>query len=399
MSSHASRSSAVSLVVVAAVLLTPGVQSAAWAMQVPQQPPDSLAQARALYMQNKLVEALPIFQAVATGEPNNADAHAWLAETARRLHEFERSAGAARAALRLTPCHAFAHNVLGDLYRPQWSDWGKVNADSAWTHLLRAAECDSTDGNPWTGIWGEAMRRGDTSMEATALRRMVETNFLAPSVLAYGRWFLRGLPKNAVLLTAGDVDTWGVLAVQTVERFRTDVAIVNTSLLNLDWYAKLMSERHRLPLTGPAQAARGVSDTIISALRVKRLAAILRRPLAATLPQPSGPGRFAFAGSYWLLTEHDSIADTTVIRRAFDGVRGAEFALPVVSPKDRSPVRRKSWIPETVVVAAFHYADILRGVGRKLDATRTEAWARAFGREAALSSDSLKHLHQLVLQH
>src|SRR5713101_588579 len=200
-----------------------------------------------------------------------------LAETARRLHEFDRAAEAARAALRLAPCHAFAHNVLGDLYRPQWSEWAKVNADSAWTHLLRAAECDATDGNPWTGIWGEAMRRGDSVLEARALRRMVETNFLAPSVLAYGRWLLRGLPENPVLLTAGDVDTWGVLAVQTVERLRTDVAVVNTSLLNLDWYAKLMSERHRLSLAAPAQAVSGVSDTIISDLRAKSLAGILQR--------------------------------------------------------------------------------------------------------------------------
>jgi tetratricopeptide (TPR) repeat protein len=391
--------SAASTVGVAAVLLMPGLHSTAGVVRVTQQPSDSLPQARALYMQNKLAEALLIFRAVAAREPNNADAHAWVAETARRLRDFERSAEAARTALRLAPCHAFAHNVLGDLYRPQWSDWQKANADSAWTHLLRATACDSTDGNPWTGIWGEALRRGDTSMEATALRRMVETNFLPPSVLAYGRWFLRGLPESAVLLTAGDVDTWGVLAVQTVQRYRTDVAVVNTSLLNLDWYPKLVSERHRLLLTVPTQTPGGVSETIVSALRARRVTGLLRRPLAATMPQPLGPGWFAFAGSYWVLTKRDTIADTTVIRRAFAGVHGAEFALPVVSSKDRSPVRRKSWIPETVVVAAFRYAAILRGAGRESDATRMEAWARAFGREAALSSDSLNYLHQLVLEH
>ncbi len=72
-----------------------------------------------------------------------------------------------------------------------------MNADSAWTHLMRAAECDTTDGNPWTGIWGEAMRRGDTVLEVRALRRMVESKFLAPSVLAYGRWFLQGLRRRS----------------------------------------------------------------------------------------------------------------------------------------------------------------------------------------------------------
>src|SRR6185437_3769518 len=183
MSSRRRHLSAASMVGVAAVLFMPGLHYTAGVFRVTQQPSDSLAQARALYMQNKLAEALPIFRAVAAREPNNADAHAWVAETARRLRDFERSAEAARTALRLAPCHAFAHNVLGDLYRPQlgdlyrpqWSDWQKENADSAWTHLLRATACDSTGGNPWTGIWGEALRRGDTSMEATALRRMIET--------------------------------------------------------------------------------------------------------------------------------------------------------------------------------------------------------------------------------
>jgi hypothetical protein len=54
MSSQAGCSSPASLILLTVVLLlTPGVDSVAWAIQGPQQPPDSLAQARALYMQNK----------------------------------------------------------------------------------------------------------------------------------------------------------------------------------------------------------------------------------------------------------------------------------------------------------------------------------------------------------
>ncbi len=391
------RRSAAGAVVIAAVLLTSGAHSAARAIQVGQQPSDSLAQARALYMQNKLAEALPMFQALAVRDQNNADAYAWLAETARRLGDFNRAVEAARTAVRLAPCHAFAHNVLGDLYRPQWSHWEKVNGDSAWTHLRQAAECDTSDGNPWTGIWGEAMRREDASMEARALRRMVEIKFLAPSALAYARWFLRGLPEHAVLLTAGDVDTWGVLAVQTVERFRTDVAIVNAPLLNLDWYPRLISKRYGLPLPTPSLAAGEASDKIISYWRETSLDGTLPRRLAATAPQSSRPGRFAFAGSSWLLTARDSFADSITIRRAFESVHDAEFALPVVSPSDRSPLRRRKWIGYEIVVAtAFHYADILERQRRKPEGTRTEAWARDFGRRAGLSSESIEQLHQFA---
>ena len=73
------------LVMLAIGSLVSETHAAAGSFQVRQQAADSLAQARALYLQNKVGEALPIFQAVATNEPKNAEAHAWLAEAARRL--------------------------------------------------------------------------------------------------------------------------------------------------------------------------------------------------------------------------------------------------------------------------------------------------------------------------
>ncbi len=385
------------LVMLAIGSLVSETHAAAGSFQVRQQAADSLAQARALYLQNKVGEALPIFQAVATNEPKNAEAHAWLAEAARRLGQFDRAEEAARIAVRLVPCHAFAHNVLGDLYRPQVSKWDKVNADSAWAHLMRAAECDTTDGNPWASIWGEAGRRGDSSMERRAARRLVEIGFLTPSVLAYSHWVLEGLPKDAVLLTAGDLDTWGVLAVQTVERFRTDVAVVNTWLLNLDWYPPLIGKRDGLPLpTLPPSAGDG-SEGIRSFWRAMSLDGTLRRPIAATAPQPAGPGQFAFAGSCWRLTARDSFADSSVIRRAFESLHGADLALPAVSANDRSPVRRTKWIGYEVAVAtAFRYASILDQQGQKARAARTEAWALAFGRRSGLAAETVEMLRRFA---
>ncbi|HYK82548.1 MAG TPA: hypothetical protein VEU55_05335 [Gemmatimonadales bacterium] len=373
--------------------------AAAASGQLPPQQPDEFAAAQRLYRANKLREALPLFVAVARREPARAEAHAWLAETARRLGEFDRAAAAARTALRLVPCHAFAHTVLGEVYRPQWSDWTQVNADSAWAHLQQAAACDPSDGNPWTGIWGEALRRGDTAMEAHALARLVATHFLNSAVLAYGRWFLRDLPRNAVLVTAGDLDTWGVLAAQTVDGFRRDVAVVNTWLLNILWYRQRVRERYALPLPAAAPRATVASEAVRAYWRASSLSGTLGRPLAATLPQPSGPGRFAFAGAYWLLSApEDSLADPAVIARAFEGLRGPAFALPVVSAQDRSPLRARSWVPQMIVVAAFHYGAILRRLRRLPDAGRAEAWAQDFGGAAGLPPDSIALLRQFALQ-
>ena len=55
---------------------------------------------------------------------------------------------------------------------------------------------------------------------------------------------LVGLPEGAVLITAGDNDTYGPLALQAGMQFRTDVVILNRSLLNVPEYAEAMFDRH-----------------------------------------------------------------------------------------------------------------------------------------------------------
>ncbi len=346
-----------------------------------------------LYRQNKLEQALPFFERATERDSTNAESFAWLAETYRRLNKPDQAVQAARKSLALHYRNSFAHNTLADTYNPQYGNWAQANSDTTWRHLLLAVQSDSNDGNAWLSIWIEAMRRGEDAFWKKALRSMVRTKFITPPLLAYNHWVLKNLPKDALLFTNGDMDTYPAAALQVVEGFRTDVAIVNISLLNTSWYPRFISRQYHVPLPfrdweidslksmwGPEKSIISISNQVVQGWFQQKEDHRLSIPLtvAVTVDFKAMPSnieaRLKLAGPYflWLPQKSDSPYDSTLMRMSTESIRASDFKGSFVSVDDRSPIRitYTNGLAGSVVWIVLYYADVLIKANRFPEASR-----------------------------
>ena len=140
---------------------------------------------------------------------------------------------------------------------------GSVGDIEGLSYFERAIELDPTYNDPWYGLIGIYMEQRDEDKLNNALRRLLKGAAIAEEVMDYNYNELATLDSNAILITNGDNDTYPCWVLQRILNYRTDVIIVNRSLMNTEWYPGYLME-HGLP--------RFMTQDQIKAFRERRLA-------------------------------------------------------------------------------------------------------------------------------
>lgn len=88
------------------------------------------------------------------------------------------------------------------------------------------------------------LKLGQLAQAQATFKTVFDRNVISRPLQDYGYNLLVGLPQGAVLVTAGDSDTYAVLSLQAGLGFRQDVAVLNISLLNVPAYATAVFGRY-----------------------------------------------------------------------------------------------------------------------------------------------------------
>ena len=102
-------------------------------------------------------------------------------------------------------------------------------------------EWHTTTAKSWRPRW---WRRGELRKADEVLETIFGQRTIPLPLQDYAYNMLIGLPKDAVLITNGDNDTFPPLALQAGMKLRPDVIVVNRSLLNLRQYAESVFNAH-----------------------------------------------------------------------------------------------------------------------------------------------------------
>jgi hypothetical protein len=101
----------------------------------------------------------------------------------------------------------------------------------AYEHLQKAYTIDPERYETWDAFITKAALEGDDKAMKTFFEKWYRHELYSPGITSWNYNVLIGLDSDALILTFGDNDTYPLWFLQQVKNIRTDVKVLNTSLL------------------------------------------------------------------------------------------------------------------------------------------------------------------------
>ncbi len=126
-----------------------------------------------------------------------------------------------------------------------WRDVG--NDETQRSYLLKAHEIAPDDSRAFDDLMIYYEIQRDKANFNRMCLKMYENAELPASLMNWGYNVLAELDENAIVFVHGDNDTYALWLTQSVKEFRSDVVIVNTSLIQMKEYRERLFKEMKMP--------------------------------------------------------------------------------------------------------------------------------------------------------